>query len=254
LGQRLGPLPSCPYARPMRLSPEGARVIGSLVEKDLTTPDQYPLTIKSLLAACNQASNREPVVTYDESLVMSTLDALKEQRLVRFVLPSHGRSAVRYRHVLHEVLALDQRQCALVAVLLLRGPQTVGELRSRTERMTDFGGLDEVERDLQFLSKVEEPLASSLGRRPGQKEERWICPAVATSPGAQPHIELGRPSDAATSAEDATLQDATPVVKQTRDEQSANPVDALRWELAELRAEVGALRRDLDALRESLGD
>src|SRR3984957_6735338 len=109
---------------------------------------------------------------------MSTLNALKERRLVRFVLPSHGRSAVRYRHVLPEALALDRRQCALVAVLLLRGPQTIGELRIRTERMVDFEGLDEVEHELEFLSKVEEPLALRLERRPGQKEVRWICPVV----------------------------------------------------------------------------
>src|SRR5580698_6599380 len=109
----------------MELSAEAARVIGSLVEKQLTTPDQYPLTLKALVAACNQASNRDPVVTYDEHQVMATLNGLKEQRLVRFVLPSHGRSAVRYRHVIDETLALDQRQSALFAVLLLRGPQTV---------------------------------------------------------------------------------------------------------------------------------
>ncbi len=175
----------------MTLSAEGARIIGSLVEKDLTTPDQYPLTIKSLLAACNQASNRDPVVTYDELTVMSTLDSLKSQRLVRFVLPSHGRSAVRYRHVLPEAWALDQRQCALVAVLLLRGPQTVGELRSRTERMTSFDSLDEVEHELRFLSTVEGPLAISLGRKPGQKEERWICPLVVPSPAAGSGPEIG---------------------------------------------------------------
>ncbi len=163
----------------VRLSAEGARVIGSLVEKDLTTPDQYPLTVKALLAACNQASNRDPVVSYDEDTVLSTLTVLKEERLVRFVLPSHGRTAVRYRHVLPEALALDRRQCALVAVLLLRGPQTIGELRSRTDRMADFDSLEEVEHELQYLSNVEEPLATRLDRKPGQKEERWTCPLVA---------------------------------------------------------------------------
>src|ERR1700722_5530568 len=122
----------------MKLSAQEARVLGSLVEKELTTPQQYPLTLKSLVGACNQATNRDPVVDYGEGTVMSVLNALKERRLVRFVLPSHGRTAVRYRHVLGEALALDQRQCALLAVLLLRGPQTIGELRSRTERMADF--------------------------------------------------------------------------------------------------------------------
>src|SRR3984957_4709450 len=117
----------------MLLTAEEARVLGSLVEKELTTPDQYPLTINSLVAACNQASNRDPVVDYDEVTVRSALDDLKAQRFVRFVLPSPGRTAVRYRHILDETLALDVRQRALVAVLLLRGPQTVGELRIRTD-------------------------------------------------------------------------------------------------------------------------
>src|SRR5580693_6867141 len=166
----------------MLLTAQEARVLGSLVEKELTTPDQYPLTVKSLLAACNQASNRDPVVDYDEGTVMAALDSLKAEKLIRFVLPSHGRTAVRYRHVLDEALGLDTRQCALLAVLLLRGPQTLGELRARTERMAVFDGLDEIEHQLQFLSKVAEPLAINLGRRPGQKEERWATPLVAAAP------------------------------------------------------------------------
>jgi uncharacterized protein len=268
----------------MELSAEGARVIGSLVEKELTTPDQYPLTIKALLSACNQASNRDPVVTYDEDTVMSTLDALKEQRLVRFVLPSHGRSAVRYRHVLPEALALDQRQCALVAVLLLRGPQTIGELRIRTERMTNFDGLDEVEHELEFLSRVEQPLALRLERRPGQKEVRWICPAVAgadaavvtsgagRSNAARDDVLVGR-GDSESGERYGRAGDDTndtndrndktdeggravrSVDSTRRDQPSADDVaDELRAELAVLRSEVSELRRDLNALRESLGE
>ncbi len=124
--------------RRMQLSPECARVLGSLVEKGLATPQQYPLTINALQSACNQTSNREPVVDYDETTVLAALDELKDQKLVRFVLPSHGRSVVRYRQVLDETLGLDARQCAILAVLLLRGPQTIGELRIRTERMARF--------------------------------------------------------------------------------------------------------------------
>ncbi len=239
----------------MTLSAEGARVIGSLVEKDLTTPDQYPLTIKSLLAACNQASNRDPVVTYDEHTVMSTLNALKEQKVVRFVLPSHGRSAIRYRHVLPEAWALDQRQCALVAVLLLRGPQTVGELRSRTDRMTSFENLDEVEHELQFLSTVEEPLAVSLGRKPGQKEERWICPLVITFPithgpgGAIPLADYSgysTPSSHSVQTEDAPHEGSSFAAPNDRYED-------LRSELDELRSEIAGLRRNMEELRDSLG-
>jgi len=233
----------------MRLSPEGARVIGSLLEKDLTTPDQYPLTIKSLVAACNQASNRHPVVTYEEHLVLSTLDALKQQRLARFVLPSHGRSAVRYRHVLPEALGLDRRQCALVAVLLLRGPQTVGELRSRTERLADFDGLEAVEHELEFLAKVEEPLALSLGRRPGQKEVRWICPAVDL-PGA-----AATSSSTRVAATDSyPPREAAGAGEVDDDGAGSNDLARLRAELAALASEIRDVRDDLQQLRESLGE
>ena len=147
--------------RPMQLSPECARVLGSLVEKGLATPQQYPLTINALQSACNQTSNREPVVSYDETTVDAALDELKDQRLVRFVLPSHGRSVVRYRQVLDETLGLDARQCAILAVLLLRGPQTVGELRIRTERMAHVRrAATTMEHQLELLGSREEPLAA----------------------------------------------------------------------------------------------
>jgi uncharacterized protein len=230
----------------MKLNAMAARVVGSLIEKQLTTPDQYPLTIKSLLAACNQASNRDPVVAYDETAVMATLDALKGQRFVRFVLPSHGRTAVRYRQVLGESLGLDARQCALLAVLLLRGPQTVGELRARTDRMTTFDGLDEVEHELQFLSAMAEPLTASLGRRPGQKEERWTC-LLATSPDGPIALVPGdtglpAPAGGATAADSRGLEDGP-----------GSRSDDLRREIADLRSEVSELRSELDALRSSLG-
>lgn len=235
----------------MILRAEEARVLGSLVEKELTTPDQYPLTIKSVLAACNQTSNRDPVVDYDESTVVTTLDSLKAQRLIRFVLPSHGRTAVRYRHVLDEALGLDTRQCAVLAVLLLRGPQTVGELRTRTERMTDFDSLAEVEHELRFLSSVAEPLALSLGRRPGQKEERWASPLVAAAPApvGPPPGAFGEPgADSMDWVEGADRADGIGV------EEREDPLEDLRSEIAVLRSEVGGLRRDLGALRTSLGE
>jgi uncharacterized protein YceH (UPF0502 family) len=238
----------------MVLTAEEARVLGSLVEKELTTPDQYPLTIKSVLAACNQTSNRDPVVDYDESTVVTTLDSLKAQRLIRFVLPSHGRTAVRYRQVLDEALGLDTRQCAVLAVLLLRGPQTVGELRTRTERMTDFDSLAEVEHELRFLSSVAEPLALSLGRRPGQKEERWACPLVAAAPAtvAPPPGPFGEPG--ADSMERVDRVDGVDGVDGIGVEEREDPLEDLRSEIAVLRSEVGGLRRDLDALRTSLGE
>jgi uncharacterized protein len=228
----------------MQLSQECARVLGSLVEKGLTTPQQYPLTINALLAACNQTSNREPVVSYDEGTVQSALDELREQRLIRLVLPSHGRSVVRYRHVLDEALGLDDRQCAILAVLLLRGPQTVGELRTRTERMARFDGLAEVQHELDLLHGREEPLAADIGRRPGQKEERWASSLVEvdhrdTAQGA----ETGIPSSPSSTGGTGGVERAAP----------HDPKADLRSELAGLRSEVAALRNELEELRASLG-
>ena len=217
--------------RRMELSPECARVLGALIEKGLATPQQYPLTVNALQAACNQTSNREPVVSYDETTVLIALDELKDRKLVRFVLPSHGRSVVRYRQVLDEKLALDDRQCAVLAVLLLRGPQTIGELRIRTERMATFDSLEEIDHELDLLHSREEPLAHNIGRRPGQKEERWATTLVpAPGPGAGP--------------------DPDPHPDQPR---STTSSDELRAELEELRAEVADLRRDIQELRDSLG-
>ena len=220
----------------MQLSAECARVLGALVEKGLATPQQYPLTINALQSACNQTSNREPVVSYDETTVLAALHELKDQKLVRFVLPSHGRSVVRYRQVLDETLGLDDRQCAILAVLLLRGPQTVGELRIRTERMATFDSLDEIEHQLEFLGSREEPLADNVGRRPGQKEERWATPLVAA---------------ADTSAD----SDASPTrgVAATDAARAVDVIDDLRAELAELKVEVADLRLEVQELRESLG-
>jgi uncharacterized protein YceH (UPF0502 family) len=214
--------------RPMELSPECARVLGSLVEKGLTTPQQYPLTINALVAACNQTSNREPVVDYDETLVHTALDELKDLKLVRYVLPSHGRSVIRYRQVLDEALGLDARQCAILAVLMLRGPQTLGELRTRTERMSRFDGLDEVQHELDLLGSRDEPLARNAGRRPGQKEERWATTLVV------------EPADSAT-------DDGPPRTD------ADDLIDEIRAELSELRAEVAGLRQELHDLQASLG-
>jgi uncharacterized protein len=231
----------------MTLSSEAARVLGSLVEKNFTTPQQYPLTFPSLMAACNQASNRDPVVDYDEPTVLSALDELKAQRLIRFVLPSSGRTAVRYRQVLDEALALDRPQCALLAVLLLRGPQTIGELRLRTDRMTEFSGLGEVERELGLLTALEEPLARKVGRRPGQKEERWDCPLVAPASEPFPASELDD------TRSDGERPESTFAHAETVPSPPVDELHELRTEVGTLRSEVDELRRQLDALRSSLG-
>jgi uncharacterized protein len=240
----------------VQLSEEGARVLGSLVEKALSTPQQYPLTLSALVAACNQTSNREPVVSYDEQTVQAALDELKDLRLVRFVLPSHGRSVVRYRQVLDENLGLDSRQSAVLAVLLLRGPQTVGELRLRTERMSRFDGLDEIQHELDLLGARDEPLAANVGRRPGQKEERWASLLAGTAGRGREPVPVPVPAPVTDDGTDVTPFARPGVaVAPPADHRPSGPdrVDELRSEVADLRAEVAGLRHALDELRASLG-
>ena len=146
----------------MTITPEGGRVLGCLVEKQLTTPQQYPLTRNALSLACSQATNREPVMTLDDEAVQRALGELKELHLVRFVLPSHGRSVTRYRHVLDEVYGLDVPRVALLAILLLRGPQTPGELRARAGRMAEFDSVSTVQGELEVLATT--PTAGPEGR------------------------------------------------------------------------------------------
>src|ERR1700688_1761194 len=157
----------------MDLSDTEIRVLGSLVEKQLTTPQQYPLTLNALTLACSQSSNRDPVVHYGEDEAEAAAISVKTKGLVRFVHPSHGRSALRYAHALDEALGLDTRPLALLAVLMLRGPQTQGELRIRTERMVGFSDLHEVQSELDALSARTVPLVERLPRAPGQKEDRY---------------------------------------------------------------------------------
>jgi uncharacterized protein YceH (UPF0502 family) len=161
----------------MELSPESVRVLGCLIEKARTVPDTYPLTLNSLVTACNQSSNRWPVMSYDAGTVQRTLDDLKVDGWVRFVHPSHGERSTKFRHIVDERLGLGEDELAIVAVLSLRGPQTAGELRTRCERLHPFASLDEVARVLDALAASgpsrEEPLVVALTRRPGEREGRW---------------------------------------------------------------------------------
>lgn len=150
-----------------------ARVLGALLEKQQTTPDVYPLTLKALTAACNQSSNRDPVLSLATSEVESAVLSLKARRLARVVHPAAGERATKYRQVADEALELDGGMRAVLCVLLLRGPQTASELRARTERLHAFAGLGEVEAALEVLAHHDPPLVARLERRPGQKEGRW---------------------------------------------------------------------------------
>src|SRR4051794_13937087 len=155
------------------LTHEQARVLGALMEKQATTPDAYPLTLNALTTACNQSSNREPVVRYEPSLVETTVLNLKAQGLARVVHPGMGERSTKYRHIAHETLHLEPDEAAIICVLLLRGAQTVGELRTRTERMHPFPTTAAVEAVLQRLAERSEPLVQRVERRVGQKEDRW---------------------------------------------------------------------------------
>src|SRR5688572_1923869 len=156
----------------MELSLEEIRVLGCLVEKERTTPDQYPLSTNALRLACNQKTNREPIVEYNDVLVDQTMLVLRQSGLARTV-SGMGMRASKHKHVLGEAWGLSDQELALLCVLMLRGPQTVGELRGRSDRMSSFVSLGEVETVLGTLAGRPDPLVVRLERRPGQKEERW---------------------------------------------------------------------------------
>ncbi len=218
-------------------------MLGCLVEKQLTTPQQYPLTLNALTLAASQSTNREPVMVLDESATLDALQELKELRLVRFVLPSHGKSVTRYRHVLDEAHGLDTARVALLAVLLLRGPQTPGELRARTARMAEFDSLEALQDELQVLSEQPEPLVRLLPRQPGQKEDRWQQLLA---------IEVGGGPAAARS--EAPGREAPPEGTTPGSGDLAPRVADLESEVEALRAELRTVGESLAALRQSLGE
>jgi uncharacterized protein YceH (UPF0502 family) len=211
---------------PVELTAAQARVVGSLLEKQLTTPDAYPMTLNAVTTACNQSSNRDPVVQFSAQEVETTLLALKAKGLARVVHPGSGERATKYRQVLDEALELDVADRALLAVLLLRGPQTVAELRTRTERLHPFASPTAVEGALADLAGREPPLVARVERLAGQKEGRWIA---LLEPGAAERA--------------ATAPPASPAAGSPR---------ASRVE--ELEARVAALEERLAALEQGLGE
>ena len=196
------------------------RVLASLIEKESTTPEYYPLSLNALMLACNQKTNRDPVVAYGEDKVSGALDSLRAKRLAR---PSSAHSRVaKYEHSILEVFNLGRRELALLCTLMLRGPQTVGELRDRSERMRSFSDLEEVEACLETLMHWEpRPLATRLPRQPGMKEPRYM------------HLLSG---DAEPPAARMTER-AAPLEQQ---------VEALRQEVHELREEFAKFRQQFE--------
>jgi uncharacterized protein len=209
------------------LSPEEVRVLGCLLEKQRTTPDVYPLTLKALRTACNQATNRDPVVHYDEEAIREALNRLARRRFTRLT-SYHGSRAAKFRHLLDEALQIGPEEQAVLAVMMLRGPQTPGELLQRTERLFRFPDSSALQVVLDRL--IERELAARYDRRPGQREERYghLLGAEAEEPAAVP----------------APVSAAAPPPPPARDD---DRLDRLEREVAELRAQVAALREELGA-------
>ena len=149
-----------------------ARIVSALVEKQLTTPEYYPLTLNALIAACNQKTNREPVVSYDEKTVQNALEDLRDKNIVYIYYGSTSR-VPKYKHMLPQLFELEPSETAVLCVLMLRGPQTIGEIKERTGRLYDFRDLNDVNETLEALAKRDEPLIVKLERQPGQKEARY---------------------------------------------------------------------------------
>jgi uncharacterized protein YceH (UPF0502 family) len=226
-------------------SPERARLLGSLIEKALATPQNYPLSVNALVAACNQTTNRDPIMDLTEGAVEGLLAEAKADGWVRFVHPRSGRGVTKYRHVVDETLELDEARTALIGVLALRGPQTVGELRTRTERLAPMDDAT-VDRVLTELSQRRpRPLVRRLAREPGHREQRWIqllCPAQGEERAGQPASAPASPRrPPASSGGDGDETDSL------REE-----LAAVKAELATTRAELAELRAAFEAFRQEL--
>ena len=207
------------------------RVLGSLIEKEMTTPDYYPMSLNALTNACNQSSNREPVVHYDEATVAGAIESLRKRSLVRVVQQS-GSRVFKYRHLVNETLGLVAKQAAVLDIMMLRGPQTLGELKTRASRLAAFESLDDVDTALeQLISRTPSPLATPLERRPGQKEVRYG------------HLLAGEPTfDASDVPEPATPGARGP----DRIAMLEGAVEELRKEVADLRSQLEAFRKQFE--------
>jgi uncharacterized protein YceH (UPF0502 family) len=217
------------------LTAEEARVVGALIEKQVTTPEYYPLTLNALVNACNQISNRDPVVAYDERTVADALESLRDKKLAREVRTADGR-VPKYRQVLEEVYPLSRAETAVVCVLLLRGPQTVGELRGRTERLYAFSDLSFVESTLEGLAEAADrrpPLVVKLPRQAGRKEPRYahlLCGPVEADEAAEARAE-------------------SPARSQARAGEGSERAARLEEEVRALRAGLEELRREFAEFR-----
>jgi uncharacterized protein len=217
------------------LDPVEVRILGSLVEKDITTPDYYPLTLNALTNACNQSSNRDPVVSFAEQAVVRGLDSLRERKLA-FMFQGAESRVPKYGHRLAESFELPRPETSVLCVLMLRGPQTVGEIRGRTGRMHEFASLEETEAALNALiARTPAPLVVKLPRRAGMKEQRYAhllggetaLPKPETEPSPKPAIPAAR-------------------LEEERLAKLEGEAAALRAEVAEIRRQFAEFRRQLE--------
>lgn len=208
------------------------RVLGALVEKEITTPEYYPLSLNALLNACNQKSNRDPVMNLEEARVREALHSLDGQSLVRSVSAADSR-VTKYEHRLQEVFNFYRHEIAVLCLLLLRGPQTPGELRGRAERMHHFDDLSAVQSSLQHLMKREPPLVRALPRQPGTKEVRFGHLFSGDVEGWRPNLEG--------EAEAVTTLDVAERISKLEDE-----VSELRKELSELKQQYATFRKQFE--------
>ena len=214
------------------LTPAETRILGCLLEKERITPENYPLSLNSLIAACNQSTNRDPVVSYDEKTVEAGVDSLREKKLATMTSGA-GSRVPKYRHNLLNHFELNQREIALLCALLLRGPQTPGELRSRTERLQFFDSLEQVESFLADLAKGDDPLVRVLPARPGQKEKRYVQ-LISGEPVLPGDFEAEIPIS-------APKQNS-----QSRIEALENEIATLKIELRQLREELLSFRKQFE--------
>lgn len=213
------------------------RVVGALIEKQVTTPEYYPLTLNALVNACNQLSNREPVVSYDEKTVAHALESLREKNLAYVFYGSDSR-VPKYKHVMTEIFHLTPQELAVMCVLMLRGPQTSGEIRGRTGRLHEFADLSEVEATLEkLLAHDDPPLVARLPRLPGQKEARYghlLAGELTAATAEAPRVPRG---------EAATLEARAENEKKSRLEAE---VENLRREVAELRQQFEDFKKQFE--------
>ena len=219
-------------ARPT-LDPIEVRVAGALVEKALATPDHYPLSLNALVAACNQKSARDPVMALGEREVSAALERLSRRGLAGTTSGS-GHRVAKFRHLLDRGLDLSRRELAALGVLMLRGPQTPGEIKARTGRMADFESVEDAEEALWLLSDRDEPLVATLARAPGQSAERYA------------HLLSGEVTSGADDASTETLPEPPPTGAARAPSSLLDRVDALEAEVARLRAELDAFRTQFE--------